>query len=637
MQPGTFTLGCNYWASHAGTNMWADWRPDVVEKDLKRLAGCGIRVIRVFPIWSDFQPIDQLRTGGGQAREMRFGEEPLPDTPAGQAGMSEEMLRRFGQFAGIAGRHGIRLIVGLITGWMSGRLFVPHAFQSMNVLSERICLMWQARFVKCFVERFKGSKAVFAWDLGNECNCMAGVDHREAAWHWTATIANAIRAADPSRPVVSGMHSLGPGAPSKWLIQDQAELTDLLTTHPYPYWIAHGRTDPINTLRTTMLATAETRMYEDIGGKPCFVEETGSMGPTITDDRIAADFARVSMFSFWANDCKSFMWWCSSDQKNLKHAPYDWTAVERELGLFADNGRAKPVAEEMRKFDRFTRSLPFAKLPPRRCEAVCILTRGQDHWAAAAGAFVLAKQAKFDLRFSYCDQPVPDAKLYLLPSLQGAECISRRRWLELLEKVRKGATLYMSLGDGVVSGFEEVSGLRVRTRSMYSGPVQVKLTALAGQPVVTARSGDLLHCAAVRAKVLGAWSDGNPAFTKAKYGKGEVYVLNFPMERQLTTTPGAFHAKDAEPYWRIYREVAGKAARGRAVACGSPQVAVTEHALSAGRRVVIAINHGHEAVKCGMEFAAGWRVVKVFYGNARSIKNGRLDIPANDAAVLLIG
>lgn len=30
-EQGKFSVGCNYWASHAGTNMWSDWRPDVLE------------------------------------------------------------------------------------------------------------------------------------------------------------------------------------------------------------------------------------------------------------------------------------------------------------------------------------------------------------------------------------------------------------------------------------------------------------------------------------------------------------------------------------------------------------------------------------------------------------------------------
>jgi len=31
--PGSFVVGANYWASHAGTAMWRDWRPDVEKQN----------------------------------------------------------------------------------------------------------------------------------------------------------------------------------------------------------------------------------------------------------------------------------------------------------------------------------------------------------------------------------------------------------------------------------------------------------------------------------------------------------------------------------------------------------------------------------------------------------------------------
>jgi len=95
-----------------------------------------------------------------------------------------------------------------------------------------VVIQWELRFVREFVSTFKDHPAIIGWDLGNECNCM-GAATREQAYTWTATIANAIRAVDPTRPVVSGLHGLTPtGA---WTMQDQGELTDLLTTHPYPF------------------------------------------------------------------------------------------------------------------------------------------------------------------------------------------------------------------------------------------------------------------------------------------------------------------------------------------------------------------------------------------------------------------
>ena len=54
LEPGAFVVGCNYWASHAGTAMWSRWRPGVVAADLRRLARAGLQVLRVFPLWPDF-------------------------------------------------------------------------------------------------------------------------------------------------------------------------------------------------------------------------------------------------------------------------------------------------------------------------------------------------------------------------------------------------------------------------------------------------------------------------------------------------------------------------------------------------------------------------------------------------------
>ncbi len=40
-EQGRFVIGSNYWVSHAGTAMWSDWRPDVIDRDLKKIAAAG--------------------------------------------------------------------------------------------------------------------------------------------------------------------------------------------------------------------------------------------------------------------------------------------------------------------------------------------------------------------------------------------------------------------------------------------------------------------------------------------------------------------------------------------------------------------------------------------------------------------
>ena len=161
--PGSeFFVGCNYWASHAGTAMWRDWRPEVVEADFRLLAENGVEVARVFPLWPDFQPIQAL-TGGGQSFvEMRFGERPLPDTPAGRAGVDEVMVERFRELCRVAEANRIKLIVGLVTGWMSGRMHVPPAFERVNVITDPTAIRWQVRMVRYLVRELRGCPATNA-------------------------------------------------------------------------------------------------------------------------------------------------------------------------------------------------------------------------------------------------------------------------------------------------------------------------------------------------------------------------------------------------------------------------------------------------------------------------------------------
>ena len=300
---GRLAIGCNYWASHAGAFMWRDWQPDIVEADLAKLSAAGISWLRVFPLWPDFQPIQQLRGHSGTAVEIRLGEDPLPADATGQAGLSQVMLDRFAAFCQIAQRYNLHLVTGLITGWMSGRLFVPPALEGLNPITDPVSIAWQIKFVRGFVAALKDQPAIAAWDLGNECNCMGAAPSPDAAFVWTAAIANAIRSADPARPIVSGMHSLSAritNTGNPWLIEDQADLTDILTTHPYPYWTRHTNADAIDAFRTSLHATAETRFYSDIGGKPAIAEEIGTMGPMIASDAVSAGFARVNMISLWA-------------------------------------------------------------------------------------------------------------------------------------------------------------------------------------------------------------------------------------------------------------------------------------------------------------------------------------------------
>ena len=64
-----FMLGCNYWASNAGTEMWLQWSEQTVDEDFEKLSKYGIKYLRVFPNWRDFQPVHPVYDSGRNIRD----------------------------------------------------------------------------------------------------------------------------------------------------------------------------------------------------------------------------------------------------------------------------------------------------------------------------------------------------------------------------------------------------------------------------------------------------------------------------------------------------------------------------------------------------------------------------------------
>ena len=599
-----FMLGCNYWASHAGTEMWKDWDAEVVRRDLKLLSENGIQYLRVFPNWRDFQPVKPLYCGGGDFCEYRMEDDTFPSNPYY---LDEIMLQRFHHFCQIAESSGIQLIVGLLTGWMSGRLFIPSALFEKNLYTDPIALSLEQKFIKGFILHMKEEPAIYAWDLGNECNCMGKAQRRVEAENWTAVISNAIRAADPGRPIVSGMHSLSPD--STWAIQDQAMHTDIMTTHPYPFWVPHCSDSRMQSMKTMLHAVAESRMYASIGHKPCLVEEIGTMGPMICDDQAAANFMRVNLWANWADGQVGVMWWCAHDQNFLETAPYAWNMCERELGLFDQFMNPKPVLKEIKRFAAFLQANP-APLPKPRCDAVCILTREIDHWGVAYISYVLAKQAGLQISFCYAEDEIPDANFYLLPSIRGHLVMRKSAYDTLKARVQEGASVFITSDGGFLTEFSEFTGLVVAD----SEQCEDTQSFVWNQKELLFTRDHVQYLYPESADILGKTDNGEIYFTRNPYGKGFVYYLSFPLEAMLLKSPKLLE----EPYYLLYQAAIPQVADSRIALSRHSRLCITEH-VDAKRSLIVAINYSDEALTDAVELHPDYEIVKVLYGTEHTV------------------
>lgn len=592
-----FMLGCNYWASHAGAEMWKNWDEEQVERDMQDLSEYGVKYLRVFPNWKDFQPVMPVYGGEGRIKEYMLEGCREPENPWY---LDEVMLDRFGKFCTVAEKYGMKLIVGLITGWMSGRLFIPSALNGKNLCTDPVALKFELLMVRGIVSRFCDRDVIYAWNLGNECNCMSKVNTREEAMVWTAAVSNAIRAADPDRPVISGMHSLSVDRDA-WRITDQADWNDILTTHPYAYFVPYCRNDPIDSIRTLMHGTCETMLYASVGKKPCLVEELGTLGPNICNDDISGSFMRLNLISNWANGSAGLLWWCAHEQLNLETPPYNWFMLERELGMLDINRRPKPILKEMKKFSDWLGTVDFELEAPVK-DALILLTKEQDCWATAFMSFILGKQAGVTLDFLAPNLDIPDSAVYFMPSVHSGCPLYARYYNQLLDKVYNGAVLYVSNGDAFFNKREEVFGASV----ISSEDTYDSGTFTFNGSVIPYERYCKVGIEPTTAQVLANDGNGKPIFTVNNFGKGKIYYLNFPLEDMLSRQN---HAFDGGAY-KIYEYVLKELLEEKTVRKLNSKVGVTENGS-----IATVINYSNEPVKTGLYLQNGKRIGHIFRGN----------------------
>lgn len=591
-------MGCNYWDSVHGTDMWRYFDADIIEKDIKALSENGVKYMRVFPNWRDFQPIHKLYAYRNVVRDYcDCNEEPLQNCN----GIDPVQIENFNTFANICNRYDIKLCVSIVTGWMSGRMFLPPALEGKNAISDPEVLMWMARFIKGFVEGVKDCPNIVMWDLGNECNCLAPAKTSYEAYTWTAFVRNAIKAADSSRPISSGMHGLQTNDNESWQIKHQGELTDYLCTHPYTSKTIDNDIEPMNRLRTTLLPTIQCEFYSDLSGKPVILQEQGSFAQSLANAEMNADFARVNILSSFIHGFKGYFWWCGTNHSDLKNAPYTWSMIERDLGMLDNDRNPKPVGVALKDAGERISKLPFEELPEREIDAVCLLTKAQNHWQNGSASVVLAKQAGFEAKFVYSDYILPKAKIYLVPCIFGWEVMHQNIYDVLMKNVYDGATAYISFDGGQLCRFEEFTGLRSK------GSVKTAKKHIAkfsfGDIEYSCNSEILLE--SIGAEILAVNEDNNIVFSKYKYGRGTVYFLNMPLEKTLATKYDAYNETD---YYKIYSILAEPYLNSKPIRCNNPNLGMTLHKINDNKYIVSVINYSDKAQQHKLDISDGWKL-----------------------------
>ena len=623
-----FFTGINYWGSKEATKMWENFDLASIENDFRLLSRVGITHLRVFPLWSYFQPLQAIYTPSG-ILEYRFGDEPLPDTPAGKAGVSEEACEKFLQFCAMAEKYALKLIVGVITGHMSFRNYFPAAFNNLDCITNPAALSWEVKYAKYFVRRFQNQKAIIAWDLGNEAENLSPRCQAEEFYVWSSLISDAIKSQDSTRPVISG-YSAGAFFTDKMpFLCTVRDFCDINTVHPYP--IFNTATAPINTMKAILDIPFSNCLSEGVTGLPTFPQEVGAIGYMNCSYQTEAAFYRGCLLTSLAHGCHGFMWWCAFDQGHLNIPPYDFNDIGSDYGFFDQALQPKPITQETLRFKELLSKLPEKKLPPVSTNTVVLIPRkeGRTNVEVLQHTYLLAERAGISVSFCYLpDQPIPDAKLYLLPSVAANKAVSKRRLDQLLEKVKNGAVLYISLDSALMRNMPQLTGVQFAAREQ----VTETHTILFGDSRLPVHTNYKYQIEAYTATPLAFNEKQEPVFFKNAYGKGFIYFLTCPLEKSAACRQTLFHGNQEPPFEAVYQELANGAGLQSIAVAHSPFILLTTHPINSEQTYVFAINYNSKAEKAGISLAEGYSL-KSIWGN--NIQNGELQLAGNDGALFI--
>jgi endo-1,4-beta-mannosidase len=359
-----FVLGVNYWPRRTAMGWWSNFDRGEVRDDFDLLVELGLRKVRIFLLWEDFQPSAER--------------------------VSTRALDHLVSVADAAADRGLGLDVTFFVGHMSGPNWAPGWLLDreappppggMRVISggrpvssgyrnpyvDRTALQAEKVLLRAVVSAANDHPGVWLWNLGNEPDLFALPPSAGAGAAWAAAMTETIREIDTERPITIGLHLPSLQADNGLRVDRVFETCTLSAMHAYPIYTdwAAGPTDP-------ELVPFACALTASLSGRPVLAEEFGACtappGERTQTLRWRVDGVERQQLLLSEDDLAQHLDdvlprlvevgalgalpWCFADYDPAlwKRPPLDYAWHERSFGLIRADGSLKPHAEVLRRF-----------------------------------------------------------------------------------------------------------------------------------------------------------------------------------------------------------------------------------------------------------------------------------------------
>lgn len=379
MEPQPFLTGVNYWPRRKAMYWWPQFDASEVADEFDVIAALGMRVVRIFLLWDDWQP--------------------TPDT------VSTQRLDDLGTVLDLAAERNLGLDITFFTGHMSGPNWSPEwlldtnaplpspAVQQVvsggavvessyrNMFVDPTAVDAARLLLDTVVGEYADHTGVWMWNLGNEPDLFAHPPTPGIGRRWVREMTGRIKNIDPNHPVTTGLHVESLLHDNGLRVNEVFAECDVAVMHGYPMYIPWAR-DPLDPDFVPFLCALTTALSE----KPCLAEEWGGCTSPDTDGSAAWSWtaygskrtqfmAGEEQFAAYVDEVLpklvevgapgAFMWCFADYARDLwDRPPLDDPGAkhERHFGLMRPDGSLKPHAESIKSF---AASNPMVRSPKR--------------------------------------------------------------------------------------------------------------------------------------------------------------------------------------------------------------------------------------------------------------------------------
>jgi len=358
-----FPLGVNYWPRRKAMYWWKDFEPAEVAEEFDLIAELGLRLVRIFLLWEDFQP-----------------------TPRA---VSEPALAHLETVCELAAARGLGLDVTFFTGHMSGPNWAPSwllggsqpvpagrqvisdgdldAGPYRDPYTDSLALEAAELQLRTVIGRLAGHPGVWAWNLGNEPDNFAVPATDEDGAAWAGRMLGLMAELDPARHRTVGLHAPSLSSHNHLRADQVFAAADFAVMHAYPIYANFGG-DPLD----PDIVPFATALTAALSGKPTLMEEFGACTAPpgsdtvdwqwshhgrdhrqvmVGEERLAEHVEQVLPRLVEVGSRGAVMWCFADYHESLwDRPPCDVQLHERHFGLVRPDGSLKPHAEVLRRF-----------------------------------------------------------------------------------------------------------------------------------------------------------------------------------------------------------------------------------------------------------------------------------------------